>query len=90
MSVQARPDPAAVPLPARRFRFGLRAVFVMMTIVGIALAVTALKLRQDAARERAFAALNALGMQTSISSLPANGSALKLVCQSSEFGDAQI
>ena len=87
--MQALPESASRPLPARRFRFGLRTVFVVLTVMGIALAVGALKLRQDTARDRAFNALNALGMQTSIASLP-GGLALKLVCQSTEFGDADL
>ena len=81
------PTPAA---KRRRFRFSLRAVFLVVTTLAIVLAVGAWKFRQDASREMALGALRNLGMQTSIASLPGNRTTLSLTCQSADFNDRQI
>ncbi len=74
----------------RRFRFGLRTMFVVLTALAVLSAVVKLKLRQDADRQIAQTALIDMGLQLTISSLPDNRTSLALSCYSDVFGDQQI
>lgn len=71
-------------------RYSLRMLLIVVTLIGLSMAVVALKHRQDVAREHAMDELAQMRLRSAIAAPVGGGTSFTLTSESSDFDDRQI